>query len=502
VKHNLTYKVLPIVLATFMTGTMGFADSYNYESKLKYNIERQITLGGNGNNPLWLNANKYGLSSVNGNNGYLRTGIEGVKPLGYDREWHFNYGADLAVAYNFTSSFIIQQLYGELQYRKFVLGIGSKERPANLKNMELSSGSQTFGINARPIPEISIGTSDYFNVLKNNNLIGLKFHFGYGLTTDWNWQKKFVASGERYTGYTISHTQSGFLRIGDEKKFPLVFEGGLEWGCIFGGKSHDLDYGNIKEITMKQGIKQFIEAIYGGGSDPTDAGYNNAQGNTVGSFLLSLSYKLNDAKIRLYLDHFFEDHSQMFFEYGWKDALYGLEFTFPKNRLASSFVYEYVRTDDQSGPIYHDATASVPDQISAADNYYNHTIYSGWQHWGQAIGNPLFTAPLYNTNGKIYFANNRFRAHHFGLSGDPTASLHYRLLYSYSTNLGTYDAPFDGKTYNTSFLAEVAYAPKRLGHWNIEGNSIRLGFGFDKGGLLGDNTGFQLTICSKGIFKQ
>lgn len=497
--HKFSHKAIGIVLAIISVSTISFADDYNYERELNYNIERQITIG-NGNNPLWLNANKFGLSSIKDDNGYLRAGISGIEPLGNAQEWHFNYGIDVAAAYNFTSSFIIQQLYGELQYKKIVISVGSKERPANLKNNELSSGSQTFGINARPIPEISIGTSDYFNILRNSNLLGLKFHFGYGVTTDWRWQKHFVNTGERYTGKTLSHTQSGFLRIGNEKKFPLVFEGGLEWGCIFGGTSYNLDYGNIKEVTMNHGIKQFIEAIYGGGSDPTDAGYNNAQGNTLGSLLFSLSYKLNDAKIRLYLDHFFEDHSQMFFEYGWKDGLYGCEITLPKNRIASSLVYEYVRTDNQSGPIYHDATQAIPDQISAADNYYNHTIYTGWQHWGQAIGNPLYTAPLYNSNGKIVFANNRLRAHHIGICGDPLNSLHYKLLYSYSTNYGTYDAPLDSKMYNNSFLAEVTYSPKNIGTWNLEGNSIRLGFGFDRGELLGNNTGFQLTICSKGLF--
>ena len=490
--------ILSILVLIALVSTNCFAQTYNYEKELNYKIERQFTIG-NGNNPLWLNANKYGLSSVKDDNGYLRAGIDGIQPLGNARECHLNYGADLAVAYDFTSSFIIQQLYGELQYKKFVIGIGSKERPANLKNMELSSGSQTFGINARPIPEISIGTSDYFNVLKNSNIIGLKFHFGYGLTTDWRWQEHFVTSGERYTGRTITHTQSGFLRIGDEKKFPLVFEGGLEWGCVFGGTSYNLDYGNIKKVTMNHGLKQFVQSIYGGGSDPTDAGYNNAQGNTLGSILLSLSYKFNDVKMRVYLDHFFEDHSQMFFQYGWKDGLYGCEITLPKNPVVSSFVYEYIKTDDQSGPIYHDATQAIPDQISAADNYYNHTIYTGWQHWGQTIGNPLYTAPLYNKDGRIIFANNRFRAHHFGISGDPLKSLHYRLLYSYSTNLGNYDLPFDEKKYSTSFLAELTYSPKRLGTWNVEGNSVRLGFGFDKGGLLGNNTGFQLTICSKGL---
>lgn len=65
--------------------------------------------------------------------------------------------------------------------------------------------------------------------------------------------------------------------------------------------------------------------------------------------------------------------------------------------MVTTLVYEFLRTTDQSGAIYHDHTEAIPDQISARDNYYNHGLYTGWQHWGQAIGNPLFTSPCTTT---------------------------------------------------------------------------------------------------------
>lgn len=465
---------------------------------LDYHLERQITLAGN-HNPLWLNANKQGLSSLKESNGYLRGGLFGQKTLGHSGDWHARVGADLAVAYNFTSSFIIQQLYGELSFRKFNLTIGSKERPMMLKNNELSTGSQTFGINARPIPEVRFETSDYVNLLPHSNLLGIRFEFGYGMTTDGRWQKHFVTAGRRYTSNILYHTQSGFLRVGDEKKFPLVFEAGLEWACQFGGTIHNINSDGTGKIKMSHNFKDFYHAIYGGGSDPTDGVYNGAEGNTLGSWLFSLSYKLpNEGRARIYYDHFFEDHSQLFLQYGWKDGLYGLELTLPRNPAVGTVVYEYLNTRDQSGPIYHDHTAAVPDQISAADNYYNHSLYSGWQHWGRAVGNPLFVGPLWNGNHELTFPCNRLRAHHIGLSGDPLRSLHYRLLYTYEEGWGTYEVPFSNKKYGTSFLAEVGFSPRRIGRWNVSGNTVRLGFGFDKGNLRGSAAGFQLTFLSNG----
>lgn len=466
---------------------------------VEYNIERQVTFG-NGNNPLWLNANKYGLSGINSDNGFVRLGVDGGNSLGSRGNWHLDYGADFAVGYNLSSSFVIQQLYAGVKYKKVGLWVGAKEHPAHLKNAELSSGSQTLGINARPIPDVRIEAPDYIPILRDKRWLSFKFHLGYGYTTDSRWQKHFAADGTRYTDNFFCHTKSFFLKIGDEEQFPLVGEMGMEHATQFGGASYNTFPGVPGKIDMKSGIKDFIEALYSGGNDPTDV-YKNAKGNSVGSYLLSVSYKYGGGKVRLYFDHYFEDQSQLFFQYGWKDGLYGCELTLPKNPVIGSFVYEYVRTDDQTGPIYHDGNSQLPDQISAVDNYYNHLIYPGWQHWGQAIGNPLYTSPIYNSDHKLVFHNNRFRAHHFGISGNPTASLHYRMLYTYSANWGIYERPFDDKKYNTSFLTEITFSPRHIGRWNTSGNSVRCAFSFDRGSLLGNNTGFQLSFLSNGLLK-
>jgi hypothetical protein len=43
-------------------------------------------------------------------------------------------------------------------------------------------------------------------------------------------------------------------------------------------------------------------------------------------------------------------------------------------------------------------------------------------------------------------------------------------------------------------LLEVDYAPKQLKGW-----SAQMALGFDHGDINGNNTGFQLRICKKGI---
>ena len=466
---------------------------------VEYSVEAQTTFSKN-NSPLWLNANRYGLSSVDRNNGYLRVGIQRDASLDQSHKWRFGYGADFAAAYQFTSPIVIQQLYLDIDYLKMRLSIGSKERPMAFKNQELSSGSQTFGINARPIPEVRFEVPEYLSITGKSNWAAIKGHFGYGMMTDGRWQKDYVNDGVHYAKGALYHSKAGYLRIGNEEKFPLVFEGGLEMACQFGGTIYNpIGANGASSIKMGHSIKDFFKVAFGMGSDATDGIYANASGNTLGSWLLSLSYKGKDWKVRAYYDHFFEDHSMMFFEYGWLDGLIGAEITLPQNPILQNIVYEYINTTYQSGPVYHDHTDLIPDQISGIDNYYNHNLYQGWQHWGQAIGNPLFHSPLYRNDGSLVFSGNRFKAHHIGLSAQPFHNLDWRILYSYMENWGRYEIPYMDKRYCHSFLAEINYRLPEFKNEISKGWSISAAFALDRGKELNNNTGAQITIRKSGL---
>lgn len=126
-------------------------------------------------------------------------------------------------------------------------------------------------------------------------------------------------------------------------------------------------------------------------------------------------------------------------------------------------------------------------------------MYAGWQHWGQALGNPLFVSPLYNHTADLTFTSNRFRAHHIGFSGNPTETLHYRLLYTHQRSLGTYSLPFDHARTLNSFMAEVGYAPQRIGKLHTKGWQVKAAFALDRGSLLQNNTGFQFSLSKTGL---
>lgn len=461
-----------------------------------YKIETGINFSNGSYAPFWFVSNKQGLSSVTTDNGYIRAGV--FRPLEKEKKFSCSWGVDVVSGYGFTSSFVLQQAYLDLQYHCWNVSIGSKERYGELKNSFLSSGALTFSGNARPVPQIRISVPGYWN-FKPNGLFAIKGHLAYGIFTDDSWQKDFVKGHNKYTEHVLYHSKALFVRVGNEKRFPLAFEGGLEMAAQFGGNSFHRNGSNYEKTDMPNHLRDFFKVLVPSSGDSTTpmGEQTNIYGNHVGSWHLFLSYKFDTWKLRTYYEHYFEDHSMMFWQYGWKDCLAGVEITFPKNRIIGELVYEYLGTKDQTGPVYHDTTEWIPDQISAVDNYYNHGIYTGWQHWGMAMGTPLLISPIYNKDGNITFKGNRVKAHHWGVSGRPSQEMDYRVLVSYSKNWGTYNDPFEEIEKNVSTLFEWGYAPRWLENWKLTAS-----LAFDRGDLIGNNSGGMITIRKTGIFSR
>lgn len=480
-------------------------------AQMELRTEAQLSAA-DGTTPLWLNANRCGLSSLD-NSGYLRAGLFRSLQQDSARQWKLGFGADVVVATGFTSTMVVQQAYGEVAWMRGLLTVGSKEQPMELKNQELSTGSQTLGINARPVPSIRLSLPEYWEIPGTKGWIGLKGHISYGMLTDDGWKKDFTNQQHDYTEHTKLHTKAGYLRIG-QRGMPVNLELGLEMACQYGGTSYKetMTLG-MRKIENEDGLKGALHAFIPSGSDATDAGYDNAGGNHLGSMMARLNIDYPAWGVSAYVDHFFEDHSQMFFfsrdDYGtgekWnqhvrknyfvynmRDALLGLEVRLKSQPWLNTIVAEYVYTKDQSGPVYHDHTKSLSDQLAGQDNYYNHFLFNGWQHWGQVMGNPLYRSPLYNGDGMIMVKDNRFWAWHLAASGDPNRHLHYRLLCTWQRGVGTYELPLQDPQRNLSLLAEATYQfskESKLAGWNV-----KCGLGMDHGSLLGDNVGVQLTV--------
>lgn len=491
------YKLRTVLLAICCHTTFLYAQTT--DPSFTYHVETGVTAGGGNYAPLWFTANRNGLSSIKPNNAYLEAGLAFNKKLKH--HWNIQAGFDLATAANNTSAFIIQQAYADISWQCLSMSVGSKERDPFGKNPQLSSGGMVEGNNTRPVPQVRVGIEEFTNVPFTNAWLKVKGHIAYGRFTDDRWQRDYVAVNKQYVEDVLYHSKSLLFRIGKKEKFPLELDFGMIMAAQFGGKLYEYDANRQKKqvYAMPTGIKDFFDILIPGkGGDDTPWGDQvNILGNHLGSWNLSLSYYLNDWKLRGYYEHFFDDHSQMFFEYGrWKDGHIGLEVTLPHNRWVSTFVWEGLATKDQTGPMLYDGFDGhfSEYQISAKDNYYNHYYYQSWQHWGMGMGNPLLPAPLYNEDGSLLFKSNRILSQHIGFNGNPSKEISYRVLMSYTRHWGTYDDPLDEVRKQFSSLYEVTYSPRKLRGW-----SISPALGLDHGTYLGNNTGGMLVIKKEGI---
>lgn len=519
-------KIIPVILLLTGHAMTTWADEDEKDPCVLNDIEYNVALQASGttgdHTPLWLNANQYGLSSLEKANGYVRAGIRRTLDKEHSKKWDLGYGIDVAGAFHYTSSLVIQQLYAEGRWLNGVLTVGSKEWAMELKNNDLSTGSQTLGKNARPVPQVRIALPDYWSIPGTNGWIGLKGHIAYGKMTDDNWQKDFTRQQSKYTENVLYHSKAGYIRIGNEELFvPFSLELGLEMATQFGGTSYSVNAegGTYNKIENSSGLNAFWHAFIPGGADSPEQNYQNMSGNHVGSWLFRLNLDYDSWYFGLYGDHFFEDQSAMFLLdydgygqgeecnikknnryllYSLKDMMLGAELKLKEATWLNDIVFEYIYTKYQSGPIYHDRNQNISDHIGGIDDYYNHYIYTGWQHWGQVMGNPLYRSPIYNEDGTIEVKNNRFYAFHMGLSGDPSENLHYRLLATYQKGFGRYHQPFRDPQESLSLLAEAAFhfpEDSKLYGW-----SLKAGCGVDLGQTYGKNYGLQITVAKTGMF--
>ena len=472
------------------------------DSILTYQIETGGQISNGTFAPLWFTSNRFGLIGNAPNSIYLKTGISYHKKLKHN--WYLNAGLDLASGINLTSKFQFQQFYADIGWKVLNLSFGCKEHskfPLN-KNSQLTSGMLVEGTNTRPIPQIRAEINEYFNIPKTHGWMAFKGHMAYGAFAENNWQRDFVPIEQTYVKNVLYHSKSLMLRLGNKKKLPIEFEFGILMAAQFGGEQwrKKTDGTSEKILDMPDGLNAYWKAFFpqAGNSNTPYGEQTNIEGNQVGSWNFALNYYLNEWKFQVYLEHYFEDHSQMFWEYGrWKDGQLGVEITFPQNKWIKSLLWESLDTKDQSGPVlYNSNEGQFPEyQISGLDFYYNHYIYGAWQYLGMGMGNALLPGPIYNENHSISFKSNRVKSQHFGIEGNPFPEWSYRILLSFSKHWGTYYYPLDKQRNQFNSLLEWTYTPLKFKGW-----SGSVAMGLDRGNYLGNSTGIMLSIKKTGSF--
>ncbi|WP_439555904.1 capsule assembly Wzi family protein, partial [Dyadobacter sp.] len=245
---------------------------------------------------------------------------------------------------------------------------------------------------------------------------------------------------------------------------------------------------------MPRGLKNYWLAVTGmrptGQANLTNFDEKNRIGNHVASIDAGAEFNFSKLNILMYRQSLVEDGS-LFYLNNIKDGLNGVAFTF-KNEVEKGFLLdrltlELLYTKSQGG-----SQTSTGNGIRGKDDYFNNAqVRDGWSYYGRGMGTPFISAQTENSwprYADFFTNNNRVWVSHVGLKGRISQTIWLTKL-SYSSNQGTYDAPFPGKIYQFSGIVGIEQPVTLFG-----GSTVKASISVDRGELFDNSIGGMLSI--------
>lgn len=491
--HRNLALLIVILLSTFVARAQD-----TLTTKITYDLTAETALGTGDYTAFQLATNRHHVLGTRSNTAYLRGAINATHS--FSKDWTLSGAVDVVASVHADHKVYLQQCYANLSWKSFFLEVGSREQEQVVRDNLLSTGSFVKGTNAKPIPQVHVGTNGFWTVPYTKDWLQINFDFGYGKFMDSKYHEdRFYQEGSnnsRYCTGTYYHQKHLYFRSNPNKRVFVV--AGLEHAVQFAGTRYKEENG---ELTVKQksaNLKAFWNVIFPGGDNnyfENDTQEDWVWGNHIGLMTVQIGWNINkDHLIQAYLDNPFEDGSGMRKGNGW-DGLWGLQYTNKATgrQYVRGAVFEYFQTTNQCGPLHFDGgdyaepfRSQIKDKITGNDNYYNHFFYDCYAQYGMALGNALLTSPIYNKDGFLYFRDNRVKAWHLGVNGEITDCLSYVVKGSYREGCGTYFAPLSPKRHSFDAMIQGIY---QLGPWQFSA-----AYAFDKGNIYGDCSTFNFKI--------
>jgi len=451
--------------------------------------------------PFWIQANQFGIVPRTSPTGTLNIQLENFWSLNSsDQKNKWRIGGGIQAVGNLTkeSKLLLPQIHGTIRFKNWELFAGRKKQWIGLADSTIGTGSYAWSNNAMPIPKIQIGTVGFVSVPFTKGWVSFNAFYSEG---------KFE-NGRPITSDLRLHQKQLYLRLGKANS-RLKLYGGMNHQVQWGGKS---PYETING-RMPTGFKNYIQLFFGRSGDANVGSENdfdnrNRVGNHLGTVDLAMEVESYESSWFLYRQHIYEDGSL----FGLKNLIDGLngvryrrKHSYGSNFSVTEALLEFLYTKDQGGPdfnyLYGDPNA-VRGSLGR-DNYFNNTqVRDGWSYYDRTIGTPFIT-PTSETQWKYpkyadsFTSNNRVAALHIGLKGAIIQKIMWTSKFSYSSNIGTYDAPFTSKPTQFSGLITMQ------GKINLFGGTILKGsVAADLGELYPDTYGFTLGLRKEGLLSR
>lgn len=491
----MTNKYLYLVLALLThTSVAGAQDSLG--THITYDVTAETAVGTGDYTAFQLATNRHHALGTRSNTAYLR-GAVNIEHV-FNKNWKLSGAVDAIGSLHADHKVYLQQCYVNLSWKSFFLEAGSRERSQVVRDNLLSSGSFVKGTNAKPIPQVHVGTNGFWTVPFTKKWVQINFDFGYGKFLDNHFHERQFNEGNnaRYTKGAYYHQKHLYIRSNPDK--PVFVMVGIEHAVQFGGTMYKYENGELVATKKPANLKAFWRAILPTGDSQyfeNEAMEDWVYGNHIGVMTYQIGWNINkDHQVQAYLDNPFEDGSGIRKGNGW-DGLWGLQYT---NKTAGrqyvrGAVFEYFQSTNQSGPIHWDGgdypepiRSQIKDKVTGVDEYYNHGFYDGYAYYGMTPGNALIPSPIYNKDGYLAYRDNRIKAWHLGVNGEITDRLSYLVKGSYREGWGTYYTPLQPKHHSFDAMFQGTY---QLGPWQFSA-----AYAFDKGNIYGDCSTFNFKI--------
>lgn len=467
-------------------------------TSIGYDLTAETAVGTGSYSAYQLVTNRHHILSTRPNTAYLR-GAVSVRHA-FNKNLTLSGAVDAVASVHANHKVYLQQAYANLTWKHFFIEAGSREQPQVVRDDMLSVGSFVKGTNAKPIPQVHLGTTGFWNVPFTAKWVQINFDFGYGKPQDNSYREDvFRRSGSvnyQYATGAYYHQKHLYIRSNPTKMFFGMV--GIEHVAQFGGTCYKTINGELTAKSKPSNLKAFWNVILPIGDSnyfENESMEDWVYGNHIGVMTYQIGWNINrHHQLQAYLDNPFEDGSGVRKGNGW-DGLWGVQYSnkAPGRQYVRAAVVEYFQSSNQGGPLHWDSgdypepiRSQITDFVVGNDDYYNHGFYGSYSHFGMTPGIALITSPVYNKDGYNAYRDNRVRAWHVGVRGELTARLSYLLRGSYREGWGTYMQPLSVRHHSFDAMVQGNYV---LGPWRFSA-----AYAFDKGNVYGDCSTFNFKI--------
>lgn len=491
-------KLISIMLVMLFCCRIHAQDSLG--TSISYTVGAETAVGSGEYNAYQMVTNRYSTLGVRSNTANVRAAVE-LEHRFTDR-YVLTAKVDGIASVHADHKAYLQQCYVNMKLNHFYVEAGMREVEPLLRDRRLTSGDFVESGNAKPLPQVRLGTNGFWTVPFTKQWLEIYLDGSYGRYLDGAYNEDVaMKNGYNYCTGRWHHQKQFYFRSNSSKR--VYFMAGIHHVAQFGGLFHTYDGSTPPfQADLTPGIKDFFKILIPKGSDATGEWIS---GNHLGTYTFQLSWNIDRSKqLHAYLDNIFEDGSGMRKGNGY-DGVWGLEY---RNRAEGvqylrGAVFEYVQTTHQSGYIHWDhndypypynSISGMQDLVTGNDNYYNNYFYVSYANYGVAQGNGLLMSPVYNKDGFGGFADNTIKAYHLGVEGDickgRQGDFAYLVRGSYRTGWGTHGAPLAEKSHSFDALVQVDWAKGPL--------KASAAYAFDRGNIYGNNNTFNLSISYNG----